>query len=272
MFLEGLFFAGLGLIVGSFLNVCILRYGTGKTVGGRSACPSCNHTLSSRDLIPVLSWLLFFGKCRYCGSAISPQYPIVEALTGLIFLCVGLAPLSILEQVLALVLLSLLIAISVYDIRHTIIPDPWVYAAGVCAFVLGLVLHGTGAFLFVCVGGLLSALPLFVLWLVSSGRWMGFGDIKLALPLGFVLGPLLGFIATFFAFVIGAVVGLALIGIASPAFARLLSFVTPTRRARITQSRFTMKSEVPFGPFLTASFLFLWLTHLYAIPLPLLGY
>ncbi len=267
MFL-GIFFAGLGLIVGSFLNVCIVRYGTGKTLGGRSACPTCNHALVVRDLIPVFSWVTSFGRCRYCGSAVSPQYPIVEALTGCVFLAIGLAPLSVLEQVLALTLVSLLIAITVYDIRHTIIPDPWVYAASVCAFMLGLSLYGVESFLFVSVGGLLAALPLFVLWLVSEGRWMGFGDVKLALPLGFVLGPMLGFIGTFFAFVIGAVVGLALLFSVSPQFARFLSFVTPTRRALLARSRFTMKSEVPFGPFLTASFLFLWLTHLYAIPLP----
>lgn len=268
--LLSVFFFGLGLIIGSFLNVLILRYGTGKTLGGRSACASCNHTLSALDLVPVISWVVSFGRCRYCGSKVSIQYPIVEGVTGGLFLVLGVSALSLPELLFALPLAALLVAIAVYDIRHTIIPDAWAYLSGGLAFLFALVMYGIASVPFILFGGLSAAFPLFFLWLVSGGRWMGFGDVKLALPLGFVLGPWAGFVGTFFAFIIGAVIGVSLLAYSSERTRRILSFVTPTARSRAHRARFTMKSEVPFGPFLIASFFLLWLSHLYHISLPLL--
>lgn len=269
--LTGTFFFGLGLIIGSFLNVCILRYGTGKSIGGRSACPSCSHVLGARDLIPVVSWLLSRARCRYCGSRISIQYPLVELTVGTLFVLLALAPLSPLQLVCALVLSTFLIAIAVYDIRHTIIPDPWVYMSMGFALLFSLVSYGVYALPLVLLGGIVAALPLFVLWLISRGAWMGFGDIKLAVPLGFVLGPWAGFVGTFFAFIIGAVIGVSLLALSSPRLLSVLRWVTPTWSSRALSARFTMKSEVPFGPFLIASFFILWLSHLYTVSLPLVG-
>ncbi|MEN9560740.1 MAG: type 4 prepilin-like protein leader peptide-processing enzyme, partial [Candidatus Parcubacteria bacterium] len=124
-------FGAFGLIIGSFLNVFILRKGV-RSLAGRSACMSCGRTILWQDLIPVVSWIFLRGKCRHCGSAISPQYPLVEIVTGVLFALIGAAPfpIGLFQRVLFCVLAALLVAIAVYDMRHTIIPDEWAYTFG----------------------------------------------------------------------------------------------------------------------------------------------
>ena len=117
-----------GTIIGSFLNVFVLRYNTGVSfVTGRSRCFSCSKDLHWYELIPLFSFLMLRGKCLKCKSKISYQYPLVEGLTGIIFvavfLVIGLAPILPLYLIVA----SLLIAMSVYDFQHKIIPDGMVY-------------------------------------------------------------------------------------------------------------------------------------------------
>src|SRR3989344_3933149 len=119
-----------GLAVGSFLNVLILRTNTGMKLGGRSRCLSCLKKLEWPDLIPVVSYLVIRGRCRHCGSGISIQYPMVEMLTGFVFISLAyfMNPLagdaaSLIRYILASAFFSVLIAISVYDFRHKIIPD-----------------------------------------------------------------------------------------------------------------------------------------------------
>src|SRR3989344_2152692 len=121
-----------GLIIGSFLNVLILRHGE-RSLLGRSACPSCKKTIRWRDLIPVFSWILLRGRCRDCGRAISIQYPLVEAGTAVLFFFIALAPISLSATILALPIASLLLAIAVYDFHTTYIPDSSVWTLSALA-------------------------------------------------------------------------------------------------------------------------------------------
>src|SRR5258708_6076020 len=117
----------LGAAVGSFLNVVILRWNTGLSLGGRSFCFSCGKTLRPHELIPIASFLFARGRCRRCRAKISWQYPLIELLTGLIFLAVFAQGLPILSAYLYIFVFALLLIISVYDTKHTIIPDRLVY-------------------------------------------------------------------------------------------------------------------------------------------------
>lgn len=254
-----------GLIIGSFLNVVILRRGA-RGIGGRSGCLSCGEPLHWFDLVPVVSWVTLRGRCRSCGSRISVQYPLVEASTAVLFAFIGGSDLSLAMQVLSLIIVALLVLITVYDLRHTIIPDEWSYAFAIVAFVsassfaLQSGWMGIGTLV---IAGPVCALPLFALWLISRGRWMGLGDAKLALGIGFLLGQTMGLFAVFFAFVIGAVVSVCI----------LLPYSYVRSKLGITRlggsgAGFTMKSEVPFGPFLIASTFLVWLMTIYGMSIP----
>lgn len=140
----GLFFFLLGTIIGSFLNVVALRYNTGRTLGGRSSCYSCNKILSALELVPLFSFIFLGGRCKSCKSKISWQYPLVEFITGLIFLGLYfslslhtlyfiLPPYFIPIFIYYAIIFCLLIVISIYDLRHKIIPDGLSYAFSLIA-------------------------------------------------------------------------------------------------------------------------------------------
>jgi leader peptidase (prepilin peptidase)/N-methyltransferase len=226
----------LGLIFGSFLNVVIYRYNTGsaswRIVGGRSQCLSCGKLLRWYELIPVFSFLFQQGRCSGCGSKISWQYPLVELLTGLSFLLVWQLPLPLVSKSVYLLIVLLLVVIAAYDFRHLIIPDAFVYSFIILALAHAIWL---GDFLSYFLTGLGLAAFFWILWLVSRGRWLGFADGKLALGIGFLLGPALGVSAVVLAFWIGAVAGVALIIVS---------------RLSARYGYVTMKSELPFAPFL----------------------
>jgi len=248
----------LGTIIGSFLNVVIYRFNTGKSVvSGRSICMTCNHTLRWYELIPIFSFLIQSGKCRRCASGISHQYPLVEFGTGLVFVLIALHFIPVLSfsqssYVLLVTLFafifSLLIVISVYDIRHKIIPDKLVYAYAFISFLSIFINHtGVGpllvkASLMSIVAGPLLALPFTLLWLISKGRWMGLGDAKLMLGIGWMLGTLAGVAAIMLSFWIGSVVSLAVI--------------------LFSNKKINMKTEIPFAPFLIISTLIVFLYNL----------
>lgn len=242
--MDGLVFGLFGLIVGSFLNVLILRHGK-ASLGGRSACPSCKAQIRWGDNIPVLSWLILRGRCRDCRARISLQYPLVEVLTGALFFTLGTSALPLGLRILSCAIAALLIAIAVYDLYHTIIPDSWVWAFNILA-LLTLTFNFQFS-IFNILAGPLVALPLFAVWLYSRGEWMGFGDVKLALGMGWLLGAVYGFVAMLSAFVMGAVVGVLLIAL------------THIRSSSQRSRGFTMKSEIPFGPFLVAGTFIVWL-------------
>ncbi len=267
-FICGLF----GLIVGSFLNVAVLRHGA-RSLNGRSGCMSCGAQIKWYDLIPVVSWLALRGRCRACRSSISIQYPLVELTTALSFTAIG-ASQSTVDIALPFfcAIAAFMIAIAVYDIRHTIIPDEWAYMFATLVVATSILspLY-SGPFIYLALAGPAAALPLFMLWLVSGGKWMGLGDSKLALGIGWLLGPVYGPVAIMGAFVIGAVIS---VGILLPLpyirlYMRALLAKTGIARLSVAQQRLTMTSEVPFGPFLVASAFLTWILLLYHVPLPL---
>jgi prepilin signal peptidase PulO-like enzyme (type II secretory pathway) len=222
------FVAGLGLILGSFLNAFSFRFNTGHlssllspTSSGRSRCMRCSHVLGVSDLVPVFSFMFLRGRCRYCGSKISWQYPLVETAASLVAVIIYLqSPEPFWFAYWFLVWLVMLFII-VYDLRHKIIP----WSASLTLLALALI-H---AALFGTWWGVALAAPLLLISLVSRGRWMGWGDGFLELSLGLLLGLTAGLTALLFAFWAGALVGIALMA---------------------GQRGVTMKTEVPFAPFL----------------------
>lgn len=228
-------------------------------MGGRSKCDRCGHTLGTWDLIPIVSYLWLSGRCRYCGSHISLQTLLIEVAAALLAVLVYVAhpawgPLggSPIAFLFWLVVWMTLLFTIVYDIRHTIIPWSCSGFLAFLGFISLFVSFDTLSFivpsLWALSAGPLLALPLFFLSLVSGGRWMGWADSALELSLGWLLGLSLGATALMLAFWSGAIVGVGLL-----LFAKL-----PWLQGH---SRFTMKSEIPFAPYLAFGALLAYFFH-----------
>ncbi len=242
----------LGTIIGSFLNVVVLRYNTGLSIiTGRSICFSCNKDLHWYELIPFFSFFMLGGKCLGCSSKISIQYPLIEFITGTVFtgiyLKFGFTPLLPIYLVIA----SLLITMSVYDFKHKIIPDGMAFSFIILSFVAMCLTHPLSQIfsinpvsLDLLAGPILFAFFAFF-WLISGGKWMGFGDAKLALGVGFLLGFSGGVYAIILAFWIGAGVSLILLAL---------------QKVKIAKLKLTFKSEIPFAPFIILAVLIQLLT------------
>jgi leader peptidase (prepilin peptidase) / N-methyltransferase len=260
-------FAGiLGLIIGSFLNVVVYRFNTGKSISkGRSQCFSCSKHLEWHELIPVISFLKQDGKCKGCRSNISLQYPVVELLTGYLFFLTAfhlryLASISLVSYfastIFYFIIWSLLIIVLTYDFKHKIIPDFFSYLF-IFLSLVGMFFIHDGSFYFgmvtllrVMAGPILAA-PFAILWLVSGGKWIGFGDAKLALGIGFLLGLSQGLSAILLAFWIGAVVSI------------LLVIIPNLRRLILNRKKITLKTEVPFAPFLILGIAIVFFGNIY---------
>ena len=258
----------LGTIIGSFLNVVILRYNTGMSIvgspfspKGRSQCFSCGKALCAFELVPILSFVFLRGKCSACKSKISWQYPAVEFITGLIFAAIFIKNLKLFSgfsfqssfssfvfpiftfqfittTIFYFIIWSILIVITVYDLKHKIIPNGLVYA-----FVLLSLFSSTFTLTNLLVGPLFF-LFFYSLWFFSKGKWVGFGDAKLSLGIGFLLGLVDGVSALIFAFWIGAAVSILIIALGA------LSRTVRGGQLRSALGNLTMKSEIPFAPFL----------------------
>lgn len=212
-------FAGVfGLAFGSFMNVIAYRVPLGRSVvSPASACPACNSPIRPRDNIPVVSWILLRGKCRDCGELISARYPIVEALTGLLFavtvLIVGVT--WVLPAYLWFGAVTMVLILT--DLDHKRIPNRILYPGTVVGLVLlagGAALEGGAGDLGRAVlGGVFYFGGLFVLALIARGGF-GFGDVKLALLLGLFLafrGWQHLLVGVFLAFFIGGLIAIALL-------------------------------------------------------------
>jgi len=278
-----IFFFFLGLAVGSFLNVVALRYGAESSLGGRSKCPSCHTQLSWKELIPLFSFIVQKGKCRTCRTNISWQYPVVELGTAILFVLVFLKISGFSQDLFFIsyipyfsfyfLVISLFVVITVYDYHHKIIPDVFVYTlvvlGGIELFVSFSPLAVVSPSLWHVLAGPILFAPFALLWLVSSGRWMGFGDAKLAFAIGWLLGLRAGITAIVFAFWIGALYFLLVLLVQrvtaifnsstltterESGTERVISLRSRTRDGSktfaLSGKRLTMKSEVPFGPFL----------------------
>jgi prepilin signal peptidase PulO-like enzyme (type II secretory pathway) len=207
-----------GTLIGSFLNVVSLRYNTGMGLGGRSKCFSCGKTLTWKELIPLASFAMQKGSCAKCKSKISWQYPLVEFFSGAIFVLIlfKFPPLDVVTAIhtaLYLFITCLMIVITVYDMKHKIIPDPLVYMFDIVALLAALFFQvgatstlGFHLSLWGLLAGPICALPFAAIWYFSKGKWMGFGDSKLILGIGWLLGLSAGFSAIAIAFWIGAAV------------------------------------------------------------------
>lgn len=234
-----------GTLIGSFLNVVIWRLPREQSLGGRSQCPHCGYSLRARNLIPIFSYLGQRRRCANCKKPISPRYLIIEIVTGLLFaLAAYHLPLATTHIASALTLLRLLfiiavlIVVFVIDLEHYLILDAVVLPASLVVLVLNIVIDvaahqsllsltshtGAGLVAVLSAGGFF-----YIIWRVSKGRWMGFGDVKLNLFLGLALGLPGIAVGLFLAFMSGAVVGIALIV------------------AQLKQ----LQSRVPFGTFLS---------------------
>ncbi len=243
----------LGLCLGSFVNALVWRLhmqsqSTAKNAKknsrysiarGRSMCPNCQHELAVSDLIPLLSWIILRGKCRYCSQAISWQYPVVEATTALAFVASYVFwPLELdvygsLYFGLWLVMLVGLAALVIYDLRWMILPNKvvfslyWVALAMIVVQILSQ--QSLEPLVRALVGVLIGGGLFYLLFQLSNAKWIGGGDVKLGFLLGAVVGgPEPALLVLFFASLLGSLISLPL----------LLS-----KRAH-------RGTKIPFGPFL----------------------
>lgn len=214
----------------------------------RSFCPKCHHKLFWYDLIPLFSFFLLKGKCRYCKKSISFHYPLVEFLTG-VLLCFIFYKLEInfLFFIYFSIISLLLILIFFYDLKYYIIPNLAVYSLIVFTFVFNvfskifpeiLIFDTKYSILNTIFAALGASFCFFLIFLLSEGKWLGFGDIKLVFFMGLFLGFPKILIAIFLASFFGSIIGLVLIVLGKKGF----------------------KSEIPFGPFLITGtyFALLW--------------
>ncbi|CAH2214673.1 prepilin peptidase [Tepidibacter aestuarii] len=218
----------LGLLIGSFLNVCIYRIPRNESISfPPSHCLKCSTNLNPIDLIPVLSFIWTRGKCRYCSEKISNRYPLVEILNALIYLILYLKfSITILFIKYAL-LSSILIVISFIDYDHQIIPDEIVIFGIILTFILHTLYNFKWNILNGTIGLLIGGGLFLIIALVTNGA-MGGGDIKLMGMLGFSLGYKYILLITLLSFIIGAAASLILI------FLKIKS----------------RKDFIPFGPFI----------------------
>lgn len=217
----------LGLSIGSFLNVCIYRIPEKKSIAFPSShCPNCKHDLNAIDLIPILGFLINRRKCRYCGVKISMQYPLVELLTGIVFLMLFNKFFISMEFLKYALLSSLLITIAVIDLERQEIPDELIIFGLIAGMLFNIYNIKTdmvpGIMGFILGGGVFL-----IIAMLTNGA-MGGGDIKLMAVLGLFFGWKLILLISFIAFIIGAVISLILIA---------------------TKVK-TRKDYIPFGPFI----------------------
>jgi len=232
----------LGLFIGSFLNVLIDRLPRGEKITGRSYCENCKKTLSWKDLIPVLSFVYLKGRCRYCHNPLSYQYPLVELLTGILFVFTiyylpftNLSTNYLMSSIYYLIIVSSMVVVFFADLKYGIIPDKIIVStvfvslayiiistfyplvSNVPLSILNHLLSAVGSFVF-----------FLLIFLITKGKGMGFGDVKLSFLLGLILGFPGVALALYIAFLTGGVVGFIL----------------------ILWKKKSMKFAVPFGPFL----------------------
>jgi leader peptidase (prepilin peptidase)/N-methyltransferase len=214
----------IGLIVGSFLNAVIHRLYTSQSiVFDRSRCPHCHHHLGVSELIPLASYIFLRGKCRHCHKKISYQYPLVELITGVGFFLIGLHAnfeLSV-TMIFNLIFLSFLVVIAVFDYKHFLILDKVVFPASIIALIYDLYItvvqnytsniHAPVISGFV---GIAIISGFFGLqYLVSKGKWIGLGDVKLGIFLGLLFGVGQSLVLLMLSYFTGAIVGVGLIAL-----------------------------------------------------------
>jgi leader peptidase (prepilin peptidase) / N-methyltransferase len=225
-----LFAAFTGAIIGSFLNVVIVRLPRNESlVAPRSRCRACGMEVQWFDNIPVLSFLGLRGRCRACGAAISWRYPAIEGLTALLFAAAAWRSISTVDLLLAWLFLAALVAIAGIDLEHQIVPDRITLPGIVVGFLTSFL--GTRVPWLDSLLGILAVAGILVAVVILSGGGMGGGDVKLGAMMGAFLGYKLALLALFLAVILGGFVALSLL------FTGI--------RGR--------KDPIPFGPFLATA-------------------
>lgn len=235
----------IGATIGSFLNVLIDRLPKGEqVVKGRSHCDHCHKKLGFFDLVPLLSFLLLGGRCRYCRKKISFFYPLVEFLTGIIFVMsfnfynpttlASIFPASPAggQLLTSLVVICSLIVIFFTDLKYYIIPDEMI-VVGIIATILHIFVFSysptnivslLNCYIVALVSGIIAGIFFFLLFLITKGKGMGQGDIKLAFLMGLLLGWPKIILAVYIAFLTGALVGVILILVGKKRFGQIIPF------------------------------------------------
>lgn len=232
----------LGTAIGSFLNVVAIRLPKRRKflqLEQRSKCPNCRHILHAPDLVPIFSFIFLRGRCRYCHKRISPQYVLLELITGITFgLIVWQYGISGTTLV-GLVGTSFFIALGTIDASLKIVPDALSLPAIVTVLIVNILVisnfgtNSLSSIMLRSLGGLLlgaviGSLWFWLQWLVSRGKWVGTGDIRLGALLGVFLGLPLTLVALFLAYITGSIWAVILLA---------------RRKVRL-------KSSIPFGAFL----------------------
>lgn len=219
-----------GLLVGSFLNCIVCRLRDKESVVlGHSKCPHCKKQLNWYMLVPILSYVFLKGRCKDCRKRISIQYPLVELITGICFLILFFRFSLSLSLLIYIVLTSFLIVIFIYDLKYYLILDKVSVMAIIVALLANIIIGQPWLDLFIgmAIGGVFFLLQ----YVISKGRWIGGGDIRLGIFMGAILGWQGVLVALFVAYMIGAFISVLL--------------VIFTKKG--------MKSKIPFGTFLTVA-------------------
>lgn len=235
MFLVFIF----GTLVGSFLNVIVLRHGFHEARRSRSGCSACGKHLKWYELVPIVSFAFLRGRCSECGSRLSIQYPLVELTVGLLFAGTFLLfyPFASLLQfgifAALLAFWSWFVVLTVYDLKHTLVPLPFSFSLIGTAFLVrafeALSLSSFVPLYDAFAGAVIFGGFLLFLYLITRGKGMGLGDAYVGVALGFLFGTIQTLNVIILSFWTGAGIGIVLLAL---------------------KKGFKMKSEVPFVPFL----------------------
>ncbi|HEX7542622.1 MAG TPA: prepilin peptidase [Patescibacteria group bacterium] len=264
-----------GASIGSFLNVLIDRLSKDESINGRSHCDHCKKKIAWYDLIPVLSFFILGGRTRCCRKKLSFQYPLIEIITGLIFVLITNNQIPITKQLsitnlqysnfwlfsnwslfvswlLFLGISSCLIVIFVSDLKYHLISDYILLALFIFSVLLKFVIPAKAGIQNDIVSALIVSLPIFLIYFISKERAMGLGDVYLSVIMGFLLGWQAGFLALYIAFVTGAIFG-------------LVAIIFKNKK---------LKSKIAFGPFLVIGItsVFFYQKELFEIVRKILGY
>lgn len=228
-YLIVLFSFVIGTAIGSFINAAEWRmYNNGDLVKGRSQCRDCSYVLRVFDLIPIVSFLALSGQCRACKKNISWQYPIVEFVTGITFVLILLHALSWSLTVVGFdaltfglllrnwIFVSVLIFLFVYDYKYYLLPDTVTLPAIVFALVSNLGFYWIGGlemyhWKYMLAGALIGSGFFYLQYIISSGKWVGGGDIRMGGLMGVMLGYPLILLALFSAYILGSLVSVPLL-------------------------------------------------------------
>ncbi len=235
MIIFFIFVFAFGLIIGSFLNCLIWRLHKAETVLGRSYCPHCQHQLAWYDNVPVLSFALLRGRCRYCRKPISWQYPLVEMVTGVLFLTAFILELSKIQLtgdnfqsfpwgqasfqlVRDWFVIAVMMVIFIYDLRWYLILDKVTFPSMAIVILFNLFLEfglsGGEAVLSWrnwLISGIIGGSFFLLQFIATKGKGIGGGDLRLGLLMGLILGWQGLVVALFVAYFSGSIIGLSLI-------------------------------------------------------------